>query len=128
MRLLLDTHSFIWEVEGDKRLPAAVRDLVEDTGNSVYFSVVTAWEMAIKERAGRLQLSRPTDALIADASESFGFPVIAIDLNHVFRAAALPPIHADPFDRMLVAQAIEERLTLVTGDRTLHAYPVQHVW
>jgi PIN domain nuclease of toxin-antitoxin system len=128
LRLLLDTHSFIWEIEGDEKLPVPVREVVEDRRNVVYLSVVSVWEMALKERAGRLRLSRPADTLIPDALEAFGFPVVPIELRHAFRAVSLPPLHADPFDRMLVAQAIEERLTLVTGDQALHGYPVQHLW
>jgi PIN domain nuclease of toxin-antitoxin system len=128
VRLLLDTQAFIWEVEGDPRLPGRVRRVIEDRRNSVSVSVASVWEAGTKHRLGRLTLSRPLDALIADALSDFDFEVLAVELGHVIRLLSLPLLHGDPFDRMLVAQAMEERMTLVTRDAALHAYPVDHLW
>lgn len=128
MRLLLDTHAFLWEVEGDRRLPRRVRGVIEDPTNRVCVSVVSVWEAGTKARLGRLSFTRPLATLVAEAVDRFDLVVLDIDLRHALRVAQLPPLHGDPFDRMLVAQAIEERLTLVTRDPALHAYPVDHLW
>lgn len=128
MRLLLDTHAFIWAVEAPARLPRAVRSAIEDRGNTVTLSVVTVWETGMKAKLGRLGLTRPIDTLVTDAISELGFEVLPVALRHALRLTSLEPIHGDPFDRMLVAQAIEERMTLVTRDPALHAYPVDHLW
>jgi PIN domain nuclease of toxin-antitoxin system len=128
VRLLLDTHAFLWEVEGNRRLPRRVRDVIEDPRNVVCLSVASVWEMGTKARSGRLRIARPIETLIQDAIMDFRLRVLAVELRHALRLVELAPLHADPFDRMLVAQAIEERLTLVTRDPTLHSYPVDHLW
>lgn len=128
MRCLLDTHVFLWEVEGDRRLPARIRDVIEDRRNRVCLSVVSVWEAGTKARLGRLRLSRPIDVLAKEAVREFDLSVLDVEIRHAFRVADLPPLHGDPFDRMLVAQAIEERLTLVTSDVALHGYPVDQLW
>jgi PIN domain nuclease of toxin-antitoxin system len=128
VRLLLDTHVFLWEVEGDPRLPTRVRDVIEDPIHRVVLSVASVWEAGTKERLGRLQLSRPLSVLVPDALERFDMTVLDVELRHAFRLAELPALQGDPFDRMLVAQAMEEGMTLVTRDRALHAYPIDLLW
>lgn len=128
MRLLLDTHAFLWEVGGDRKLPGRVRKVIEDPRNTVCVSVASIWEAGTKSRLGRLRFSRPLDILVAEALDQFDFSVLDVELRHALRVVELPALHGDPFDRMLVAQAIEERMTLVTRDPALHAYPVDHLW
>ena len=128
MRLLLDTHAFIWAAEAPHRLPAGVRRAIEDRRNYITLSVVSVWEAGTKAKLGRLTLARPIDALVADAVSELDMEVLPVALRHALRLISLDPLHGDPFDRMLVAQAIEERMTLVTRDPALHAYPVDHLW
>jgi len=128
VRLLLDTHAFIWAIERPARLPKVVRREVEDASNSVTVSVVSIWEAGTKARLGRLGLTRPIKELVHDALHELDFGILDLRVDHALRVADLPPLHGDPFDRMLVSQAIEERLTLVTRDPALHAYPVDHLW
>jgi PIN domain nuclease of toxin-antitoxin system len=128
VRLLLDTHAFVWAVEAPDRLPPAVRGEIEDPGNPVWVSVASVWEAGTKARLGRLRLSRPIDVIVHDALVGLSFSVLDVRLGHVIRLLGLPPLHGDPFDRIIVAQAIEERLTLVTSDLALHEYPVDHLW
>ena len=110
---LLDTHAAIWWMEGSTRLPAECYRAVRRRGFA-YVSLASAWEVAIKISLGRLRLA--------------GFAFLPLTLEHVEEVGALPLYHRDPFDRMLVAQARVEKLTLVTSDRRLAAYAVQRFW
>lgn len=123
MRLLLDTHVFLWWRANDRRLGAAVRAAVAEA-DLVFVSAATAWEAAIKASLGRLRYPDTIEAGV-DAS---GFEKLPISLVHAERAGRLPPHHADPFDRMLVAQAQSEDLTLVTRDPSLASYEVKLLW
>lgn len=118
MRLLLDTHVVIWWDEG-ARLSAAARTAIE-TADQVYVSAVSGWEIAVKTSLGKI---RPTRRL-AQAVDESGFEELPLRIRHADVLTRLPPLHRDPFDRMLVAQAIADRLTLVSGDRTLAGYDV----
>lgn len=122
-RLLLDTHVFLWWQDESERLPLRVADVIA-TAADIHVSVVTAWELAIKVRAGKLR-SRES---FAEAVAENGFGLVPIALDHIDLVAGLPLHHRDPFDRMLVAQALHEGLTLVTHDRKLGAYAVPIVW
>lgn len=123
MRLLLDTHVFLWWRANDRRLKRAARDAIADA-DLVFVSAVTAWEAAIKAALGRLRYPDTIDAGVEDS----GFEKLSITLAHAERAAQLPKHHGDPFDRMLVAQSEIEGLTLVTHDRALEAYARPIVW
>ncbi|WP_433785700.1 type II toxin-antitoxin system VapC family toxin [Actinomycetospora sp. CA-101289] len=120
MRLLLDTQALIWSVGSSSLLAAPARQALEDAANTVVVSVVSLWEAVIKQATGKLVL----DEDLAYAARERGFDVLPIREEHARAVADLPLHHRDPFDRMLVAQARHEGLTLVTADRRLEAYSV----
>lgn len=122
MRYLLDTHTLLWWVEG-RSMNSEASEVLEDVGNDILVSVVSAWEIAIKESKGRIEAPSDLPQLIADS----GFDVLPIRWAHARRIAHLPPHHGDPFDRMLVAQALEEDCAIVTRDRRLTDYGVSLV-
>ena len=119
MKLLLDTHVFLWWWEGNEKLRADIRKTVE-SAEVAYVSAVSAWEMAIKSALGKLRFKGPFRQAVAKS----GFRELDLAFTAVETLRDLPGVHADPFDRMLVAQARTEGLTLVTADRTLEAYAV----
>jgi PIN domain nuclease of toxin-antitoxin system len=127
VRLLLDTHSFIWWDSAPDRLPEATRVALSDPANEVLLSVVVLWEMQIKRTIGKLELRAPLEALIED-QEANGVSVLPVTLQHVLALGALPLHHRDPFDRLLVAQAQVEEALLVTRDSALADYPVKTLW
>lgn len=117
MRLLLDTHAFLWFVAADAALSAPARAAIEDARNEVFVSVASAWEVAIKVSLGKLAVDAPSVGVFFDEQmEANGFAYLAIDPPHVFRVASLPFHHRDPFDRLLIAQALEEGMALVTRE------------
>lgn len=118
MRLLLDTHVVLWALGEPERLSDEVRSLIADPANEVYVSAVTVWEVEIKRAIGKLTAP---DGFAEEVVER-GFDGLPIDMAHASAAGRLPLLHADPFDRMLVAQAMEERLAIVTDDRSIAAY------
>ena len=120
MRLLLDTHVFLWWLADDQRLDAERRGAIADPDSLVHVSAVTIWEVAIKEAHGRIEV----DGDLVEEIERGGFLELPVSAAHAAAGGRLPPHHGDPFDRMLVAQAREEGLTLVSRDRILAAYDV----
>ncbi len=128
MRVLLDSHTIVWAELDDDRLPEAVRRLIDDPRTRLVLSVVTTWEITLKSLAGRLRLPEPPapyfDGLIRDAR----FEVLPVEQRHVAALPELPAIHRDPFDRMLVAQAMVEDLDLVSGDERIRRYPIRTIW
>ena len=120
-RLLLDTHVLLWALEDSQALSADARRSITDTRNEVFVSAASIWEMAIKRSLGKL---RAPDNL-ADTVQEAGFAALPITLAHAEQAGMLPPHHRDPFDRMLVAQALEEGLVLVTDDAHIPKYGVR---
>ena len=124
MRLLLDTHVALWVLVDSPRLPPSIRALVADEANLIFISAATVWEIAIKHGLAR---GRPGDMpLSADEAvayfEAAGFVLLDVTASHATAVAALPPLHGDPFDRMLVAQSLVEPLRLVTHDPKVAAY------
>jgi PIN domain nuclease of toxin-antitoxin system len=122
--LLLDTHALLWSVGDADRLSSRVRDVLSAAVVPAYVSVASVWEIAIKRAAGKLRV--PDDLLEKIALARFG--ELGITFDHALLAGALPPHHRDPFDRMLVAQAQSENLTLVTSDVRIAAYEVPTLW
>ena len=121
--LLLDTHIFVWTVNGDPRLRLTIRTLIGDPANQVFVSAATVWEIAIKNTLGR-QTDLSLQDTAANIADALGFTELPVKFAHAEQAALLPPIHNDPFDRMLVAQAMVENLTLVTADSAILRYNV----
>jgi PIN domain nuclease of toxin-antitoxin system len=125
MRALLDTHTFLWWINDDPRLSERCREIIANGSNEVLFSAVSAWEIAVKSRSGRLVLPSATEPYIREQVSRNRFEVLSIDLAHALRVARLPNHHKDPFDRMLVAQAQVENLTILTADSEIARYPVR---
>jgi PIN domain nuclease of toxin-antitoxin system len=128
VRLLLDTHSFLWFVGGDSSLSVAARLLIEDADNSVLLSAASVWEIAIKVSLGKLHLEQPFDVLIPQQLLVNHIELLGITLQHTAIVARLPFHHRDPFDRLLIAQAIVEQIPVITRDPAFDAYPVQRLW
>ena len=126
MNFLLDSHVFIWWIED--ALPPAIRDACMDVGNRVSVSAVSAWELQIKQDLGKLKLSVPVQTLFDRELSGNGIELLPIKLEHIWALADLPRLHGDPFDRMLVAQARHEGLTLVSADAAMRGYPVEVLW
>ena len=125
MKLLLDTHTFLWWCADDPRLSEAARQEIADAGNEVYVSAVSSWEIAIKTRIGKLELGEVPEAFMLRMVARHAFGVLPIAMLHTLRDYGLPVHHADPFDRLLIAQAQLEGLTLVTNDDKIAHYDVQ---
>lgn len=126
MRLLLDTCTLIWLVTGERKLPERVTEAIAN--REVVLSAASAWEIAIKHAKGSLRLRQPPEHLVPAARERYGFQSLAIDEASALHVAKLPRLHADPFDRMLVSQAIVHGLTIVTPDPEITQYPARTIW
>ena len=124
MRLLLDTHIFLWFISGDERLPEVMRASIRDPTNDVYVSVVSFWEALVKHHIGKLPLPHPPEHYLPMQREHHHMTSLSLDEASVLRLPDLPPFHRDPFDRMLICQAVEHGLTLVTVDEDITGYPV----
>lgn len=125
MKLLLDTHAFLWFVAGDKRLSRRARRAIE--AEEPCLSVASVWEMAIKVSLGRLVLPASVEEYMAE-KRAEGFSMLSIDWPHAAAVEKLPFLHRDPFDRLLAAQALTERLPLVSSDPVFREYGVKVVW
>jgi PIN domain nuclease of toxin-antitoxin system len=128
VNLLLDTHTFLWFIGGSDRLSAAARTLVEEPTNQPYLSVASLWEMAIKLSIGKLTLARPFEDLIPEQMQLNGVQLLNIELAHIIPVTNLPFHHRDPFDRLLISQAIVERMPIVSGDPSFDGYEVKRLW
>jgi PIN domain nuclease of toxin-antitoxin system len=124
MKLLLDTHVFLWFISGDKRLPATVRDRIRDRDNEVYLSVVSIWEAIVKYQIGKLPLPESPETYLPAQRERHQISSLSLDEDSVSQLTKLPTIHRDPFDRMLICQALARQLTIATVDEAVRAYPV----
>ncbi len=118
MRILLDTHILIWWLSNDSRLSPSALSLLAEPTNTIFLSAASLWEIRIKQSIGRLRLPRSFD----QALEQQGFEALSVNFSHTAALAMIPKLHKDPFDRMLLAQAISEKLQLLSADSALHAY------
>ncbi len=123
MRLLLDTHIFLWFISRDSQLAIAVRDAIRNPRNEVFLSVVSLWEIIIKHQIGKLPLPQAPDIYVPAQRARHQIASLSIDEASIIQVANLPLLHRDPFDRLLIGQALEHSLTLVTVDPVIQAYP-----
>ena len=127
MNLLLDTHTFIWWDINPANLSPRALSALRDPANTKWISVVSIWEMVIKNQRGKLTLHQPLSQIVAQ-QQANGLQVLVVSLAHVLAVEGLPPIHKDPFDRLLVAQTNVEAAELVTVDPIFAHYPVKVLW
>ena len=128
MRVLLDTHAFLWWITEDRRLSARAREVMADGGNDLLLSAASGWEIAIKASLGRISLPIPIDRFLSEQLQRNGVGTLPIEMSHALRVHALPLLHRDPFDRLLVAQALLEKLRILTSDRQVAQYAVETLW
>ena len=126
MRLLLDTHVFLWSQDRPERLGSSL-SLLEDLGNDLWLSTASAWEIAIKWAMGKLVLAEPPARFVPSRQRRIGAESIAVEQAHALAVAQLPRLHEDPFDRLLVAQAQLLGLTIVTADPAVAQYPIESI-
>jgi PIN domain nuclease of toxin-antitoxin system len=128
MRFLLDTHTWLWAVSAPERLRNSGAQMIEDGANVVFFSAVSALEIAIKVSLGKLKLPIPASDFVTSRVDALGMMVLPVFVSHALRVASLPRHHGDPFDRLLVAQCQIEHLPLMTADAALTAYDLEIIW
>jgi len=127
MNLLLDTHTLIWFLEGDSHLGLTAKSYIEEASHTNFVSMATFWEMAIKISLNKLELRKPLPDLKSLIWEN-GIAILPITIEHTLLVSQLPFYHKDPFDRLLVAQAMSENMTLLSGDEKFKLYPIQIIW
>lgn len=128
MRVLLDTHTFLWLVTDDPKLSARARSIFLDSGNALLCSAVVGFEISVKFSLGKLKLAEPPREFMENRLRRNAFTPLPVTLAHTCRLAHLPFHHRDPFDRLLVAQALEEDLPLLSRDEILSEYGIARIW
>jgi len=128
MKVLLDTHTFLWWVTDDLKLSSRVRKIISDGKNELFLSAVSGWEIAIKAQLGRIQIPDKPQTFISEQMVANAIQGLPIQISHAVHIYNLPTHHRDPFDRMLVAQAQLEKLPILTDDPQISQYPVKVIW
>ena len=128
MKYLLDTHTFLWWNEDNPQLSEKAKEIIADGKTEIYLSSASAWEIAIKAEKGRLILPEEPAQYIAERMSFYNFSPLAIDISHAVKVYKLPKHHADPFDRILVAQSQLEDLPLISKDKLIKLYDVNVIW
>jgi PIN domain nuclease of toxin-antitoxin system len=128
MKLLLDTHAFIWWASNSAKLPSSVKTEISDPANTLMFSVISVWEMQIKIQLGKLKASRPLPDLVEHHVRVNRMQILPVGLEHVLALDIRPAHHKDPFDRLLIAQAMVQDVLLVSGDPMFSSYPIKLLW
>ncbi|MDR3366231.1 MAG: type II toxin-antitoxin system VapC family toxin [Prevotellaceae bacterium] len=126
-KILIDTQSFIWFMEDNKHLPASMRTLMNDSGYQLTISMACLWEMTIKMSLSKLALSADIATIMSEAQAN-GFEFLFIEPAHLVTLSTLAPIHRDPFDRIMIAQAITENMPIISSDKVFEQYPVNRLW
>jgi PIN domain nuclease of toxin-antitoxin system len=127
MKILLDTHIFLWFISGDSRLSTDVRDIIRDLDNEIYLSVVSVWESIVKYQLGKLPLPEPPETYLPKQRELHQIASLTLDESSIAQLAKLPLLHRDPFDRMLICQALQYGLTIATVDAAVRSYSVSFI-
>ena len=128
MRALLDTYAFLWFIAGDSRLSMRARQVIEDTETSILLSIASAWEIAIKVSTGKLFLRNSLDRVISQHLQDNVIALLDITVDHTVRLMTLPFHHRDPFDRLLIAQAMIEHMPILSADAAFDAYGIERIW
>jgi len=128
MNILLDTHAFLWFIDGSPRLSAQARECIEDEGNGKLLSIASLWEIGIKISLGKLTLKQPFEELVPSQMQINGFDLLPVRIEHVTQVISMPFHHRDPFDRMLVAQCMGDQLPIVSRDPAFDSYQIDRIW
>jgi PIN domain nuclease of toxin-antitoxin system len=128
VNFLLDTASVVWISLSDERFSKAAREIYADRSNVGFISVISVWEIIIKNRLGKLALPAPIEELLRPIRDAGGIRLLPLNQSAVLQLDRLPNLHRDPFDRMLICQAIDEDLTIITPDKMIREYPVKSLW
>jgi PIN domain nuclease of toxin-antitoxin system len=128
MKVLLDTHTFLWWVADDPQISVTAKNIITNPDNDIYLSVVSAWEIIIKVGIGKLSLCEPPEIYIPTRIASNQFEILPVQISHILKINSLPNFHKDPFDRLLIAQSLVENFSLITLDSAIAQYPVQTIW
>ena len=128
MKVLLDTHTFLWFIMGNERLSKDARACIEDLNNEKYISIVSLWEIAIKTSLGKMGLSGSFETVIPKQLEKNGFEVFGITFEHLVLVSSLPFYHRDPFDRLIIAQSLVDNMSIIGVDTIFDSYSVSRVW
>jgi len=128
LRALLDTHVFLWWATDDPQLSPKVKDLIRDPKNELWFSIVSAWEILLKARSGRLPIQGDVGDFVEVRIKRYSLAVLDLQFSHLVRFYHLPAHHRDPFDHLLIAQAQVEGIPLITGDSQMTKYAIEVIW
>lgn len=128
MRVLLDTHAFIWWVTDNDQLSSTAKNVIADPGNILFLSSASAWEIVIKVRLGKLDLPEPPETYIPSRLIMNRFESLSIQMSHALQVVNLPALHQDPFDRILIAQSQVEEMPIITVDNKIIQYSVDVIW
>jgi PIN domain nuclease of toxin-antitoxin system len=128
VRVLLDTAAFLWAVSDAPEFSDDAREIFADPDNEIFLSSVSAWEIAVKYALGRLPLPEPSGRFVPLQRKQHGIDPLQLDEEAALHLSRLPPLHKDPFDRMLVCQAVVHHLVILTSDELIHQYPVRTLW
>ena len=128
MKVLLDTHTFLWWTTDDPLLSARAKEIIADGENEIFLSAASAWEIALKTAKGRLILPEPPEQYISSRMSVYRFRALPVEISHAAHVYDLPPHHSDPFDRLLISQSQLESLPLVTRDEDIQRYDLEIIW
>jgi len=128
MKVLVDTHTFLWDIIADHRSSAKAKQILRSDEHELVFSLVSLWEIAIKIKTGKLNTIGSSVAYIRDEMDAYGMQLLPIRYEHILQLESLPHHHSDPFDRLLIAQALTESLPILSADRAFTNYGIKLLW